>query len=76
MYAIVHCDEKQSIRIINNIQCIFNTSESTTIHSKDVNHITIKHGKVYIYNDNNELISCCKNNTGFIYKIKKFFKLI
>ena len=76
MYAIVHCDEKQSIRIINNIQCIFHKDESTIIHSKDVNTLTIKYGKVYIYNDNNKLISFYKNNTGFTYRIKKIFKLI
>lgn len=76
MYAVIYDYKQKSIRIVNNIQGIFHKDESTIIHSKDVNTLTIKHGKVYIYNDNNKLISCCKSNTGFIYRIKKFFKLI
>lgn len=71
MYAVIYNHEQKSIGIVNNIQGIFHKDESTIIHSKDVNTLTIKHGKVYIYNNNNKLISCYKNNTGFIYRIKK-----
>ena len=76
MYAVIYSYEQKSIGIVNNIQGIFHKNESTIIHSKDVNTLTIKYGKVYIYNENNKLISCYKSNTGFIYRIKKFFKLI
>ena len=76
MYAVIYNHEQKSIGIVNNIQGISHKDESTIIHSKDVNTLTIRHGKVYIYNDNNKLISCYKSNTGFIYRIKKFFKLI
>ena len=45
MYAVIYSYEQKSIGIVNNIQGIFHKDESTIIHSKDVNTLTIKYGK-------------------------------